>query len=282
MSSILRTRFEDGSSTPPIRVVCPGFELREWRATALVQDLFDRHLLSFALNYTELEAVNDESASSSLRKAAQSVYGTHKYQRRGEFGELILHAVLRDFYGAQPAVSKIYFKDGPNDTVKGFDSVHIVETDDGSDVELWLGEVKFYSSLSAGIRDVTGELQDHLNPNFLRTEFVAVTNKLDSNWSHSSRVKELLDEKTSLDEIAESLVVPILLTYDSSTVSLHDSTSNEYVEGLKDEALAAIGTIAEKLDVDLRIRIQVILLPLKDKTRLVNLFHQKLQVWRHI
>lgn len=248
----------------------------------MVQDLFDRHLLSFALNYTELEAVNDESASSSLRKAAQSVYGTQKYQRRGEFGELILHAILRDFFGAQPAVSKIYFKDGPNDTVKGFDSVHIVETEDNTDVELWLGEVKFYSSLSAGIRDVTDELKAHLSPSFLRTEFVAVTNKLDAGWPHSARVREMLDEKTSLDEIAGSLVVPILLTYDSSTVSLHDAISDEYLTGLKEEALAAVETMSEKLEIDLRIRVEAILMPLRDKKRLVNLFHQKLQIWRHI
>lgn len=282
MSSVLKIRFQDGSSTPPIRVVCPGFELREWRASALVQDLFDRHLLSFALNYTELEAVNDESAASSLRKAAQSVYGTQKYQRRGEFGELILHAILRDFYGAQPAVSKIYFKDGPNETVKGFDSVHIVENGDSGEIELWLGEVKFYSSLTAGIRDVTAEIAAHLSANFLRSEFVAVTNKLDSTWAHSAQVKELLDENASLDEITESLVVPILLTYDSSTLSSHEAVSDEYLQGLKEEAATAIKSISEKLKIDLRIRVEVILLPLKDKKRLVDLFHQKLQIWKNI
>ena len=34
------------------------------------------------------------------------------------------------------AISKVFFKDSPNDTVKGFDAVHVVESLDG--LELWL------------------------------------------------------------------------------------------------------------------------------------------------
>ncbi|MEN3029932.1 Hachiman antiphage defense system protein HamA [Chromobacterium amazonense] len=37
------------------------------------------------------------------------------------------------------AISKIYFKDAVNNTVKGFDAVHVLATQNG--LELWLGEV---------------------------------------------------------------------------------------------------------------------------------------------
>jgi len=40
-----------------------------------------------------------------------------KYKRRGEFGELILHLLLRDYYSTIPLISKIYFKDTDGATV---------------------------------------------------------------------------------------------------------------------------------------------------------------------
>lgn len=47
------------------------------------------------------------------------------FLRRGEFGELILHVLLRDFHNTIPLLSKIYFKDTDGATVHGFDAVHI-------------------------------------------------------------------------------------------------------------------------------------------------------------
>jgi hypothetical protein len=65
-----------------------------------------------------------------------------KYLKRGEFGELILHLLLRDFHNTIPLLSKIYFKDASGSTVHGFDAVHIQpETK-----TLWLGESKLYTS----------------------------------------------------------------------------------------------------------------------------------------
>ena len=46
-----------------------------------------------------------------LAEAAKTVYTTEKYKKRGEFGELILHLILRDFFETVPLLSKIYFKD---------------------------------------------------------------------------------------------------------------------------------------------------------------------------
>lgn len=62
------------------------------------------------------------------------------YLRKGEFGELILHVLLRDFKKTIPLISKIYFRDSLGTAVHGFDAVHIQpETK-----TLWLGESKIY------------------------------------------------------------------------------------------------------------------------------------------
>ena len=81
-----------------------------------------------------------------MRQVVMSIYQSENFKSRGEFGELLLHAIIRETYNTIPAISKIYYKDGPNETVKGFDAVHVVVTDDT--LELWLGEVKFYNNIS--------------------------------------------------------------------------------------------------------------------------------------
>jgi Cap4 SAVED domain len=100
------------------------------------------------------------------RRAALKVYATDAYTGRGEFGELMLHAVIRHEFQTDIAVSKIFFKDRANDTVKGFDCVHISRAEDGL-LDLWLGEPKFYTRRSEAIASAAEELREHLERDYL-------------------------------------------------------------------------------------------------------------------
>jgi hypothetical protein len=273
-------RYQDLSLAPSLTALCAGYESGQWRTQALVDDVMNRHLPSFALSFTDWTNISGETAAALLRKAAQAVYSTQKYRRRGEFGELLLHAAAKDFFGAQPAISKIHFKDTPNDTVKGFDCVHVVEQ--GGAVELWLGEVKLYEDLASAVRDSAAELIDHLEKGYLRKEFIAITNKLDPAWQHTSVVREMLDDATSLDEILDRLVIPVMLTYNSSAIASHEGASDEYREAIREEATRAWVSFDAKFETPYPVTIHLILIPLESKEKLVNLFHQKLQVWQHI
>ena len=71
-----------------------------------------------------------------------------RYLRKGEFGELILHVLLRDFKNTIPLISKIYFRDSYGSAVHGFDAIHI-QPDTKT---LWLGESKIYKDGKAGIK----------------------------------------------------------------------------------------------------------------------------------
>jgi hypothetical protein len=266
--------------SPSLTALCAGYELGEWRGQALADDVFSRHLASFALSFTDLDEINGETAAKALKKAALAVYATDKYGRRGEFGELLLHAAAKDFFGAQPAISKLHYKDSDNDTVKGFDCVHLVENE--GEPELWVGEVKYYSSLAAAIRDSTNELVEHLATDYLRREFVAITNKLDQNWPHAQAVASLLDEARSLDDILPQLVVPVMLTYNSHAVAQHDQVSSEYEAAIQAEAEAAWENFRRKLKLPFPVMLHLILVPLLDKDHLTGLFHNKLRAWQDI
>lgn len=146
-----------------------------WRSTAFVDHLFE-WLPEFALSWSERQTFADATSVDLLRRAARVVYASNKYERRGEFGELVLHAIVRQVFDSEPAISKIYFKDAENDTVKGVGSVHVVETTDG--LELRLGEVKFYKKFSQAVTDVVAELGKHLESDDLRSEFLLISNKI--------------------------------------------------------------------------------------------------------
>ena len=144
---------------PDLHGVCAGFESRQWRKDQLVDYLFE-YLPEFALTYSELENITRDNIVAKIRQVVASIYQSEKFKNRGEFGELLLHAIIREMHNTIPAISKIYYKDGPNETVKGFDAVHVVVTE--KTLELWLGEVKFYSNINAAISDVIEELNQHI------------------------------------------------------------------------------------------------------------------------
>ena len=106
-----------------LRAYHVGFDQNRFRLLPLV-DLLASVIPEFALGLQEGGSVLLTAMVEKVREAAQTVYRTDKYERRGEFGELILHLLLRDFHNTIPLVSGIYFKDSANQQVKGFDGVH--------------------------------------------------------------------------------------------------------------------------------------------------------------
>ncbi|WP_414446795.1 DUF1837 domain-containing protein [Burkholderia sp. 22PA0099] len=149
---------DDVTREPSLTGICAGYEEGKWRLTQLVKLVF-RALPEFCLRYSELQGLNGDNAMELIATAAKRVYQTEKFQSRGEFGELFLHVILKELFRTLPAISKIYFKDSVNNTVKGFDAVHVIPTETG--LQLWLGEVKFYESIAPAITDVCGELDRH-------------------------------------------------------------------------------------------------------------------------
>lgn len=254
--------------------LCAGYEGKQWRHSALADFLMES-LPDFCLTYSEYNEIGHESAVRMIRKAAKAVYNTDKFKNRGEFGELLLHVILKITMGTLPAVSKIYYKDSANDTVKGFDAVHVVPSETG--LELWLGEVKFYGDIAAAIRDVAAELDQHLEADYLRSEFVAILNKVDEHWPHAHQLMALLNERTSLDQVFEACCIPVLLTYDGDTTARHDVFTDEYKASLIEEMRDIKGRFDGRVSA-VPHRIHLFLVPLKTKKVLVEALHQKLEV----
>jgi len=273
----LEIRVKELELVPALVGLCVGYEAGRWRSQELVAHMME-WLPEFALTYSERRAFAASSAVRLIRAAARSIYSTEKFKNRGEFGELLLHIAIRQVFKTLPAISKIFYKDADNVTVKGFDAVHVVATDHA--LELWIGESKFYNDISKAITDVVEELKLHTEDAYLRREFAAIVNKIDTKWPHAERLRKLIDGNTSLDAIFDAACIPVLLTYDSKAVNAHQKVSEEYVAAFTSEVKQHHSTFASK---NLpKVRIHLFLIPLKSKEDLMKELDEGLKKWQQL
>ena len=235
-----------------------------------------------------------------------------KYLKRGEFGEIILHLILRDFIKTSPLISKIHFKDSDGMTVHGFDAVHIGNCiEDSSKKSLYLGESKLFKEGKKGVKALITDIEEHFNKDFLNREFILIGKKSDSfdkiedytDRNTKDDYEQFLQEKnywfTKLDnlqtgkvkmqDLFKSITIPLLCTY---TSKVFEDNNDETTEKFKIEYEAEINSLKstfykelEKLKkkyrnsgepISTNLNIVLILFPVPCKKELVKRLHTKL------
>ncbi len=277
-SAFLDIRVHEEDSLRGLTAFCAGYECDEWRAEQLAYHLIE-WLPEFALTHKELETLGSHNVVRLLSKAAEVIYNTRTTSaehadKRGEIGEILLHIAIRQVFKSIPAISKFYYKDSANNTVKGFDAVHVVATSD--ELQLWLGEVKFYKGISSAIRDVVKEIDEHTERDYLRSEFSLIANKIDDSWPVADRLKRLLDRNTSLDEVFSSMAIPVFLTYESRVIRDSNAVTEEFRKKFDKEVRKHYKAFSDK-NLPPEIKIHLFLLPLKLKSMLVEAFEKRLK-----
>src|SRR4051794_5347603 len=101
----LRAIVKQIDTLPGLTGVCAGFEEEAWRSEHLADHLLE-WLPEFALNDREYTSLRGANAVRRLKEAARTVYTSDKYERRGELGEILLHAIIRQEFGSVPIISK--------------------------------------------------------------------------------------------------------------------------------------------------------------------------------
>jgi hypothetical protein len=269
---------EEKISEATLRAYHVGYDENKFRLQPLV-DVIRTVIPEFALGYIAGHQIPSAQAIDKLRDAAKSVYTTDKYQKRGEFGELILHLLLRDFCNTIPLVSKIKFKDADNATIHGFDAVHITTKDQVS--KLWLGESKLYSDGKAGVIDLAGDLKKHFAADYLRREFQLVTNKLPDKFPDIEYWRNLMDQHQKLDEIYKSIVIPMVCTYTSKVCRSHNKETQQYIQDFIAECKNLEKEFqSKKIKTDLEV--VLMLLPVYDKDELNKELDKRLKAMQQI
>lgn len=262
----------------------------------------------------EKYAKNHKTKPGELKYKDENEWYDKKYADRGEFGELILHLLLRNYLKTQPLVSKIFAKDSPGIPAHGFDSVHIGNSlSDNSKKSLYLGESKLKISGEDGISELLDDIKKHFVKDFLTTpagEFVLIGNKkrnfipLDEyiDLNTKQEYEKFLEEKKywfeqidglqngeSLQKLFDSITIPLLCTYSSKVFeNHHDAETNDFKKEYEEE----VKKLKEKLDkgltkigddfknsgepISTNLNIVLMLFPVPCKKELVRRLHTKL------
>lgn len=258
--------------------------------------------------------ISHKTKSGELKYKDENEWYDKKYADRGEFGELILHLLLRDFLKTQPLVSKIFAKDSPGIPAHGFDAVHIGDSIlDSSKKSLYLGESKLKISGDDGIKELLDDIKKHFVRDFLTTpagEFVLIGNKkrnfisLDeyTDLNTKQEYEKFLEEKKywfekidglqngeSLQKLFDSITIPLLCTYSSK---VFENNSDVETDEFKKEYKEEVEKLKNKLDEGLKkirddykdsgepistnLNVILMLFPVPCKKELVNRLHTKL------
>lgn len=281
-----------------------GFDLNDngnkvYRWKMLINCL-QRVIPEFAFGYHQGTETCNTDLSNKICEAAKSIYNIKefeevrslyleddseiqdddvkkKYLTRGEFGELILHLLLRDFHDTIPLISKIYFKDADGSTVHGFDGVHIQP----KEKTLWLGESKLYDNGKNGIRELIKDIKGHFKDDYLKREFTLISKKLKpySEIPEREYWLDLMDTGTKLEAVLHSVTIPLICTYTSDNFTKYnDECREDFINDYEKEVRGLKKYFDENNDHPLKTHLNIILLlfPVKNKNELVRRMHKKL------
>lgn len=277
-----------------------GFDLDDdgsskYRFDSLINVLVEV-IPEFAYGFHKGKATPNTQIVSLLRDSARSIYKIDafrkvrekyetsnsefeiddKYLKRGEFGELILHLLLRDFFETIPLISKIYFKDNYGSTVHGFDAVHIQPSSN----TLWLGESKLYSDGKRGIAELINDLTAHFKRDYLNEEFSIISKKLEgANYLDDVNYwNNLLNSKTKLKDQLNKIRIPLLCTYTDSIFTNYNEECSDFLNELEIQLNNLNNYFKKNNNHPLNKNLEVILIlfPVKSKYDLVKSLHKEL------
>lgn len=211
---------------------------------------------------------NDQSVGDKIKKLGNS--------RRGEFGELILHLLLRDFKNTIPLISKVYFKDATGTPAHGFDAVHITP-DDGI---LWLGESKFYTDSKRGVKELIGDLENHFKKEYLNEQFLIIKKNVQNNSiPQRDQWIEKLTECNKLSDKLRTINIPLLCTYPNDIYKIFTELDSKEAVEYHEKNVRELKEYFDKQNHHpLKSKLNVILLlfPIRNKKELITKLHERL------
>ncbi|KGL63654.1 Hachiman antiphage defense system protein HamA [Polaribacter sp. Hel1_85] len=152
-------------------------------------------------------------------------------QKYGFFGEVILHSILKVFFGTQTFISKGYFYNPlENSESKGYDAYHLIEHD--SKVHLWFGETKFHQSYTQAVNDVLSKIKNSLSDKYLSKNLLALRKNKDNLNLKGSKIEKILIDWTEnpnikiIEEIKQhsiELVYPVIILFQQNKKGYDES-----------------------------------------------------------
>jgi hypothetical protein len=269
----LERLFFQETGNPVNGICCAGFELKAWRCVAFAEHLIE-WLPEYALPEEEL-AVTHANMYVKLRKAAVRVYTSEKYKKRGEAGEIALHAICRDYFDTMPISPRVFYKSASNDVVKAFDMVH-ARFPPGGGVELWLGGSKLYTDTAHAIGEALKSVTQHLEQGFLKEQKLLLGPQIPKSTPRYDELMALFEPNTSLDKFIGAGVFVIGILSNSKACDSAIQIDDQYKAALQAE-FEELTERLKKSGLTKSIRVVLLYVPLATKDGLATAFDSKLK-----
>ena len=164
----------------------------------------------------------------------------------GFYGEVIIYCMLYIFYEAPPVIARGHlYQVLENGETKGYDAYHLIDNQGG--VELWFGEVKFFSRFSSATTGPNGaitNLKKAITDNYLNRNLIAISERINDLATKSSVLIPVLDDIKSdpdikISELSQKhnikLVYPILILFDEKNDG-YDKTIEDALDHMENKA----------------------------------------------
>lgn len=267
------------------------------------EDEFINLLFDALVEFTfGIDAINVLSSQDIERfiDACEILYKENRETKReGDLGEIILHALLRDYLDTLPFTGKIHFINDTGTPAKGFDIVHITK----EKKSLILGESKMYGPfykkeiLQEGVKvakraldNLAIDIRNHFTIDYMKTKFILIEQKTKTdNANVQAKIvnplrgklkefKSVLRKCKSIDELIEDIYVPLLCTYSSTLYNTNAQKLQLFIKEYSNEMKTLEQYfINKKIKVPPNLKIVLMLFPIPDKDRLIKKYYNKLK-----
>jgi GNAT superfamily N-acetyltransferase len=258
---------------PNAEIYCAGFELEEWRGKQFAFHLVE-WLPEYALPEDELR-MHHGNLLVKLNQAAVRVYTSEKYKKRGEVGEIALHAICRDYFGTIPLSPRVFYKSASNDVIKAFDMIHVRLIPD-TKPEIWLGESKLYEDPADAIGDAIASVKAHLDAGFLENQKVLLGPQIPKSTPRYDEIMAIFRKSASLDDLIASAVFVIGISCTSAGAMNAKLADEPYLENVRKELDYLVSRVQKSGLAD-KVKVVILYTPLANKAALVDAFDVRLK-----
>lgn len=231
------------------------YEYGVYRQAELVK-IIKESVIHFALTSEEIKKYKESNDFGEMDRKAWDRISKAKKNQKGDYGELLLFLILSVFFPSKKFVTKVRLRSSMMDQIKGFDCAHFTIEEDKA--ILWLGEAKFHNNFSNAINGAVESINEHCNVDYLNDEISILGSNIELNeeFEEYDKLDEVLNGGISLDNV--KIRIPVLLTYDSSTISKYSKLDDDnFIKDLEEELIRKYKTI-EKKDIEIKNNIEII------------------------
>lgn len=247
------------------------YSLKKWR-----HETFAKHLIEwlpeFSLKASEIVNILAHNAEAILARSI-STFSDSDLPRDRLIAELILHAILRSRQNSEPVACKVFYKSAGK--LSEFGNAHIVQIP-GQDDQLWLGLARLIeaNAMDATLEQICEILDKTISETVLSAEREIIIS-LREPLHHQPKAdafNQALHRNSPVDDMLNVLCFPILLTYDSE--SLSSGWLADYINNLKTEIDTHFSTFTAQLPENVKqVRVMVFLVPMESIELLTKAFN---------